>query len=110
VIQMKLSRSQLTPIQKVRGSVNPEARRLAGLRLKAARMALGYDKPRGKTQEAFYAQIGERKQAANHWEVRGGHPAASGSGSAVRTLQDRSQLDPARRSERATGSSRWRDY
>jgi hypothetical protein len=50
--------------------MNPaELRRIVGLRLKAARMALGYnERRRGRTQIAFYRSFGIKKGRGNHWE------------------------------------------
>jgi transcriptional regulator with XRE-family HTH domain len=47
-----------------------ESRRLVGLRLKAARMALGYTERRGKTQAAFYRMFCTcgSKERGNNWE------------------------------------------
>lgn len=45
-----------------------EMKRLAGLRLKAARMALGYDETRGRTQAAFYRLFACGKGRGNNWE------------------------------------------
>jgi transcriptional regulator with XRE-family HTH domain len=37
-------------------------------RLKAARMALGWDKPRGRTQAAFYRSLDIGNTRGNNWE------------------------------------------
>jgi transcriptional regulator with XRE-family HTH domain len=41
---------------------------LTGLRLRAAREALGYNETRGRTQAAFYRVFGLSKARGNNWE------------------------------------------
>lgn len=45
------------------------AKQLMGLRLKAVRMALGFNtRKRGKTQSAFYGQFDVERSRGNNWE------------------------------------------
>lgn len=49
-------------------AVSAEKKRDAGLRLKAARIALGYDQRRGRNQTAFYELFGFTIGRGNNWE------------------------------------------
>jgi transcriptional regulator with XRE-family HTH domain len=61
-----------------------------GLRLKAARLALGYDEKRGRTQAAFYRLFGIERGRGNNWERGRVYPNAD----FLVTLYERFDIDP----------------
>ena|SRR5688572_27353847 len=80
----------VAPKSWIEATVKAEARRLIGLRLRAARIALGYDQPRGRTQEAFYAEVAASKQSGSNWEVGGVIPRAD----TLVKLYERYEINP----------------
>jgi transcriptional regulator with XRE-family HTH domain len=77
-------------LQDHRGMAGTEIKVQIGLRLKAARMALGYDKKRGRTQAAFYRLFGIDRGRANNWERGRVYPNTD----FLVMLNDRFEVDP----------------